>query len=67
MSQLSIAWSKGYRASNEGLRPECNPYLRYTEMTEWARGFAAATRNRTLKAAMGGVERPADGVRGGVR
>ena len=53
MSGASIAWARGWRQSNEGLLAECNPYRRYTERTEWARGFAAASKSRALKAAMG--------------
>lgn len=49
MSGASIAWARGWRQSNEGLRAECNPYRRYTERTEWARGFAAASKSRALK------------------
>ena len=55
MSASSIAWSRGWRQSNEGLRPECNPYRRYTERVEWARGFAAAQKARALRP--GGEER----------
>lgn len=63
MSGASIAWARGWRQSNEGLRPECNPYRRYTERTEWARGFAAAQKARALRVQATEAKKQGAGVR----